>query len=240
MTAGDEINGQVVNHNEKVISIDGLLIAPHLIYNLDEAMNHYDARSIYSKEAGIALATQMDKNVLQEGVLGARSATLVEDGNGGTSLTNASYGTSGSTLGSGLFDAAEQLDENNVPEDGRYMYVRPAQYYLMAETTGLINRDWGGQGSLADGNVFKVAGINIIKTNNLPITDLSGATYHGVDASTVKALVMNRQAVATVKLMNLSVESEYDIRRQGQWVVAKYAMGHGYIRPEACVEFKTS
>ena len=83
MTAGDEINGQVVNHNEKVISIDGLLIASHLVYNLDEAMNHYDARSIYSKEAGIALATQMDKNVLQEGVLGARSATLVTTVTGG-------------------------------------------------------------------------------------------------------------------------------------------------------------
>jgi hypothetical protein len=239
-TAGNEILGTVVNHAEKVITIDGLLISHHFVDNLDEAMNHYDVRSLYSREAGIALATQWDQNVLQEGVLGARASAIVTGANGGSSLINASYGTSGSALGSGLFDAAEQLDESNVPEDGRYMYVRPAQYYLMAETTDLINRDWGGSGVYARGEVFQVAGINIVKTNNLPITDLSGATFHGVNASTVKGLVMHTTGVATVKLLDMAVEAEYDIRRQGWLVVAKYAMGHGFIRPEACVELKTS
>lgn len=239
-TTAYQLDGTAINKNEKVISIDGLLIADHFVNNLDEALNHYDVRSIYSREAGIALGTDWDKNVLQEGVLGARSATLVSGGNGGSTLTNASYGTSGSTLGSGLFDAAEQLDENNVPENDRYMYVRPAQYYLMAETTDLINRDWGGRGVYAEGEVMKVAGIHIVKTNNLPITDLSGNATHGVDASTVKALVMHKSSVATVKLLNLAIETEYDIRLQGWWIVAKYAMGHGFIRPEGCVEFKTS
>ena len=234
------LQGGAINKNEKVISIDGLLVSNFFVNNLDEALNHYDVRSIYAKEAGISLGTDWDKNVLQEGVLGARSATLVANGNGGSSLTNASYGTSGSTLGSGLFDAAEQLDENNVPENDRYMYIRPAQYYLMAETTDLINRDWGGRGVYAEGEVMKVAGIHIVKTNNLPITDLSSNATHGVNAATVKALVMHKSAVATVKLLNLAIETEYDIRQQGWWIVAKYAMGHGFIRPEACVEFKTS
>ena len=240
-TPGAEVVGAVVMHAEKVITINGLLLASHFVASLDEAMNHYDVRSIYSKEAGITLGTQWDKNVLQEGVLGARSAAIVTGANGGSSLTNASYGTSGSALGGGLFDAAEQLDEANVPEGERYMYVRPAQYYLMAETTDLINRDWGGAGVFSEGSVFRVAGINVIKTNNLPITNIvTTETYHDVNAATVKGLVMHRSAVATVKLLDLAVESEYDIRRQGWLVVAKYAMGHGFVRPEACVELKTS
>ena len=241
-TTGIELDGTIIHKNEKVISIDGLLIADHFVNNLDEAMSHFEVRSIYAKEAGIALGTQWDQNVLQQGVLGARSATLVSGGNGGSVLTNASYGTSGSTLGSGLFDAAEQLDENNVPESDRYMYVRPAQYYLMAETTDLINRDWGGRGVYAEGEVMKVAGIHIVKTNNLPITNISSSqvTTHDGDFSTTKALVMSKSAVATVKLLNLAVETEYQIKNQGWIIVAKYAMGHGFIRPEACVEFKTS
>jgi len=206
-------------------------------------MNHYDVRSIYAKEAGIILGTQWDKNVLQEGVLGARSSALVTDGYGGAVLTNSSYGTSGSTLGGGLFDAAEELDEKNVPENDRYMFVRPAQYYLMAETTDLINRDWGGRGVYAEGEVMKIAGIHLVKTNNLPITtvsDSTGVTTHEGNFSTTKALVMHKSAVATVKLLNLAVETEYDIRLQGWWIVAKYAMGHSFIRPECCVELKTS
>ena len=241
-TTGIELDGTIIHKNEKVISIDGLLIADHFVNNLDEAMSHFEVRSIYAKEAGIALGTQWDQNVLQQGVLGARSATLVTGGNGGSVLTNAGYGTTGSTLGSGLFDAAEQLDENNVPENDRYMYVRPAQYYLMAETTDLINRDWGGRGVYAEGEVMKVAGIHIVKTNNLPISNISSAqvTAHDGNFSTTKALVMHKSSVATVKLLNLAVETEYSIKNQGWIIVAKYAMGHGFIRPEGCVEFKTS
>ena len=241
-TTGIELDGTIIHKNEKVISIDGLLIADHFVNNLDEAMSHFEVRSIYAKEAGIALGTQWDQNVLQQGLLGARSSTLITGGNGGTVLTNSSYGTSGSTLGSGLFDAAEQLDENNVPENDRYMYVRPAQYYLMAETTDLINRDWGGAGVYSEGEVMKVAGIHIVKTNNLPITNIAGAqiSTHDVNATTTKALVMHKSAVATVKLLNLAVETEYQIKNQGWIIVAKYAMGHGFIRPEGCVEFKTS
>jgi len=241
-TTGIALDGTIIHKNEKVISIDGLLIADHFVNNLDEAMSQFEVRSIYAKEAGIALGTQWDQNVLQQGVLGARSSTLITSGNGGSVLTNGSYGTSGTTLGSGLFDAAEQLDENNVPESDRYMYIRPAQYYLMAETTDLINRDWGGSGVYSEGEVMKVAGIHIVKTNNLPISNISSSqvTAHDGDFSTTKALVMHKSSVATVKLLNLAVETEYSIKNQGWIIVAKYAMGHGFIRPEGCVEFKTS
>jgi len=241
--AGVELVGSAINKNQKLISIDGLMISDFFVNNLDEAMSHFEVRSVYAKEAGVSLGSQWDRNVLQQGVLGARSAALVSGGSGGSVLTNSSYGTSGSTLGSGLFDAAEQLDEDNVPENDRYMYIRPAQYYLMAETTSLINRDWGGSGVYSEGEVMKVAGIHIVKTNNLPITtvsDSSGVTTHEGNFSTTKALVMHKSAVATVKLLNLAVETEYQIKNQGWIIVAKYAMGHGFIRPEGCVEFKTS
>jgi hypothetical protein len=241
-TTANKLDGTAIHKNEKVISIDGLLVADHFVNNLDEAMNHYDVRSIYAKEAGIALGTEWDQNILQQGVLGARSAALVTGASGGTVQTLAGYGTSGSDLAAGMFDGAQKLDENNVPENDRYMFVKPAQYYLMAETTNVLNRDWGGSGTYADGTVLRVAGIHIVKTNNLPTTDLSagGAAAHRGNFATTVGLIMHKSSVATVKLLNLAVETEYDIKLQGWWIVAKYAMGHGFIRPEACIELKTS
>ena len=81
-----------------------------------------------------------------------------------------------------------------------------------------------------------------MKTNNLPISKIrsSQVTTHDGNFSTTKALVMHKSSVATVKLLNLAVETEYSIKNQGWIIVAKYAMGHGFIRPEGCVEFKTS
>jgi hypothetical protein len=43
-----------------------------------------------------------------------------------------------------------------------------------------------------------------------------------------------------VKLMDLAFESAYDIRRQGTLMVAKYAAGHGVLRPEAVVRIRTA
>jgi hypothetical protein len=56
-----------------------------------------------------------------------------------------------------------------VPEDDRYLYLKPAQYYLLINSgSRAINRDYAGDGSFADGTIFRIAGMKIVKTNNLP------------------------------------------------------------------------
>lgn len=240
-TPGAEIVGTAVNHAERVITIDDLLVASAFIANIDEAMNHYDVRSIYSDEIGKVLAETMDANIAQVGVLAARASATVTGGNGGTVLTNANYGTDSTTLAAGLFAAAQNLDVKNVPDSDRSAFFRPAQYYLLAQNTNAINTLYGGKGALADGSIVKIAGIDITKTNALPSTNITTgvAGYQG-NFSTTVGLVMNKQAVGTVKLLDLATESDYDIRRQGTLMVAKYAVGHGIIRPECAVELKTS
>jgi hypothetical protein len=252
-TPGTEITGKTVNHAERVITIDALLVSDAFIANIDEAMNHYDVRSIYSKEQGIFLANNMDKNVLRTGVLAARAAATVTGGDGGSAFTNAAYATDGAALAGGLFAAAQAMDEKNVPASERYAYVKPAQYYLLSQTTNVINSQWGGEGSYAEGTVRRIADIPLVKTNNLPnglnLTDdttitaagldpaLIPATYRGNFTNTV-ALVMHQEAVGTVKLLDLGMEMAYDIRRQGTLIVGKYAVGHGILRPEGAVELK--
>ena len=54
-------------------------------------------------------------------------------------------------------------------------------------------------------------------------------------AAKVRGLVLTPDAVATVKLLDLGVESEYQINRQGTLMVAKYAMGHNVLRPAAAI-----
>lgn len=239
-TPGAEIVGQAVNVNERVITIDDLLIADAFITNIDEAKNHYDARSIYSVETGRALGNAWDKNVLQVGLLAARAAATVTGANGGSLITHANYKTVGSDIAAGIFLAAQKLDEKDVGENDRYAYIRPAQYYLLAQTTNVINKDWGGSGVYAEGQVLKVAGVHLVKANHLPITNIvTGPAAYQVDATKTAALVMNKMAVGTVKLLDIAHEAAYDIRRQGTLIISKYAMGHGICRPECSVEMAT-
>jgi hypothetical protein len=241
-TPGTEIVGDVIAGNERVIVIDDLLISPVFIASIDEAKTHYEVRSEYSKQAGAALARKMDKNLAQVGLLAARASATVTGGNGGTVITSATALTSASALETAAFAAAQALDEKDVPEDDRYLYLKPAQYYLLINSgSRAINRDFSGNGSVADGTIFRIAGLQIVKTNNLPQANVNTgpAAYQG-DFSTTAALAMHRSAVGTVKLIDLAVEMAYDIRRQGTLVVAKYAIGHGILRPESAVEVKTA
>lgn len=244
-TPGTEIVGQTSNVSERVITIDDVLLASVFIASIDEAKSHFDVRSIYSKEVGRALANQWDKNVLQTGLLTARASATVTGAYGGTALTSTGtlYRTSSADLAAGIYAAVQAMDEKDIPEgETKFTYVRPAQYYLLAQDKTLLSRDWApGNGNYKDGKIMSIGGSDIVKTNHLPITNVAtGPSQYQGDFSKTAFLTMTRQAVGTVKLLDLSQEMAYDIRRQGTLVVAKYAVGHGILRPECAVEGKTT
>jgi len=254
-TAGSEITGSDVNHNEKVITINDLLLSSVFLSNIEEAKNHWDVRSAYSSEIGRALAFQKDKHVLQTiGQAAQASANVADSGYGaGTVLTNTSIAsatasTAADAMIEELFNAAKALDANYVPKEGRKAFIRLEEYYKLANATNAVNVDFSGQGSIAEGKVVKIAGIELVPTAHFVSADYSastdvnggsatagGSNPQQVDLSNYVCLVSHPSAAGTVKLMDLAVESEYDIRRQGTLMVAKYAMGHGVLRPEAAV-----
>ena len=248
-TPGAEITGNVINANEKVITIDDMLIAHSFVSELDELKNHYDVRQIYSKELGEALARKVDDHLLQLAVLGARSSGLVSGRSGGSAITDADANTNATSLISSIFEAAEDLDNNAVPENDRFCVVSPDIYYQLVNNDKILNRDFGGvNGVYADGTVLKVAGITIVKSTATAtaFTDLSSAsttghnnTYTG-NFSTTVAVIFHKSSIGSVKLMDLKMDTEFDLRRSGTLMVGKMALGSGFLRPEAMVEIKTS
>lgn len=266
-----------IKKNEVVITIDDVLLASTFLSNIDDLKNHYDIRSVYASELGKALAVRFDTAISKVFIAAARTAATVTGGNAGQVVdlsanalgTNADSGDdgdntdpTGAELVAGLFTAAQGLDENDVPADGRFCVLRPQEYYKLITggsgslviSTSATNKDVGGSGSLASGSIPQVAGINILKSTHIPKTDLSstatgdgaasndvfggsGSGYNG-DFSKTVGIVAHPSAVGTVKLLDLATESEYQMERQGTLFVAKYAMGHGVLRPEAAIELQ--
>lgn len=244
-TPGAEILGQASNVNERVITIDDLLVSSVFIPNIDEARNHFEYRGAYSRECGVFLGTNWDRNILQVGLLAARASATVSGAFGGTSLTSAGtlYRTSATDLVAGHYAAAQAMDEKDVPEgQRRYSFIRPAQYYLLAQVNDLVDKDFNNNnGDRSKAKVLQVAGIELVKTNNLPNTNVTtGPTAYQGNFALTAACIMTDQAVGTLKLMDMQTEMEYEIRRQGTLVVAKYLMGHGILRPECAVELRTT
>jgi hypothetical protein len=256
-----------IRHAEVVISIDDMLVSSAFIANLDEAKNHYDVRSIYSTEIGRQLAYVADRNLIRTVIAGANATT---DRFGNTGATAAPYlgatveyndeAAAGDALATALttafFDAAQKMDEKGVPQADRYAVVTPEVYYQLVNfNKDAISRDYNPEvnGSKAAGYIVQIAGIRIMKSNNIPTSNEASATnvhnssqvqndvfgasgvgYGGFDFSRTKGIIFQKEAVGTVKLLDLAVESDYVIDRQGTLMVAKYAMGHGVLRNECC------
>jgi len=248
--------------NEKIISIDDLLIAQSFVANIDELKNHYDVRAIYAKELGKALAKTYDQNVAKVIANASRASTTLTGGSGGLVTTLASGNTAsanvtGDELAAAIYDIAQAFDERDIPTTDRFCVLPPAEYYKLAESaTRTVDVDFnpGGNGSFASGKVQMVAGIPVMMSNNVPQTnkapgaadtnELAGSnnTYIGDDSKTI-GLVFHKSAVGTVKLMDMKTEisgSDYGIMYQGTLMVAKYALGHGILRPECAATIKLS
>lgn len=309
-TPGTEITPATTKQAERLVSIDDLLINAQFIPNIDEAMTHYDIRSIYTQEAGYALAKVADQNILRTaiksglcdkkevaevtGMIQGYDAFDDEDFTdnvfiGGATGSPAADVQDPKELAQAIIEAKRILENKAVPGDP--VVVLPTDlYFNMFKVNGttplndlvIFNRDVGGTGSPLSGNVPSIMGMPLVVTPHLgsfsgstftsnlftqaggagtalattdadPLSAESGRNgqYNvpndsiatasmGTDnlsdlALRVVGMVMTQDAVATVKLMDLSVESEYQIIRQGTLTVSKYAMGHNVLRPAACV-----
>jgi len=250
-TPGTMLTGSQIKHAEAVVNIDDKLVSQVFLADIDEAKNHYDVRSQYSVEMGNALAYRFDQNVAAMIAKAARTATNFNtDLPGGTqiNITAASKAAiTGAQLATTLFSAAQKMDENNLPSDGRYCVLPPAQYYKLVQETSVINRDWGGAGAYADGTVLRVAGIDIVMSNHLPTTNRSAVTgeNNSYDANFTNSvgLIFNKQAVGTVKLMDLKMEqtgSDVHALWQGTFMVGSMALGTNVLRPDCAIEITTS
>lgn len=249
-TPGAEILGNTIQSDEKVITIDDKLIAHASISDVDEAIAHFEVRSEYSRQIGDALAQTYDRNLFSLAVKAARDTGAGGLGVGAVGQGNADSVAIGLTpsvadIIAAIYAGAQEFDEKNIPESDRYVFVSPATYWAIVTNDKILNKDFGGSnGVYSDGTVINVAGMKIVKTNNLSVNHTTATAYpdysskYAVDASNTVALLMHPQALGTVKLMDLSSEMEWDMRRQVTLMISKMLVGHGVLRPECIYEIK--
>ena len=257
-----------IGMNEKIITIDDVLVSSTFIANIDELKKHYDVRSIYAAELGKALAKRFDIATMKTLYAASQDSANLTNTPAGTSITGATTNTAAGIIDA-LYAVAETLDKNDAPDEGRFAILAPATYYkLLTSDNVAINKDTGTGGNVNAGTVASVAGITLVKSNHLvdiaalgdvkttatgdgstnnDVFGSNGVGYNG-DFSALTTgsgatleygiLAGTKEAIGTVKLLDLATESEYQIERQGTLFVAKYAMGHGVLRPECAVAVK--
>ena len=264
---GEGLDLQSFAHGDQTIVVDNMLTSTLFVDDFEEAMMHWMERSELAEQMGEALATTGDEQLYTLLWAAAADTAPIPGHSGGAVVVSANSKTDGQALGSAIFDAAQNLDEAHVPEMSRYAIMAPAQYNLLVQgttlawTNSVINKDVGGMGSVAMGTVQMVAGIPVYKAALFPsglvnqtvsgtfnaaanadlnMADIGSGNTYDADFSNTAALVFHKDAVGTVQLRGLKMQSDYLTEYLGTIMVASYAMGHGVLRPECAVSIDTA
>lgn len=237
-----------IEHTDTTIAVDKILLSSIFVDNWDEILKHYETRSEYSYQLGAALARKMDKQLF---ALAANHA-LAAVGSDFTSAVNADKTdsqlinktdvnettTAGmQALEDSMVEAAGGFAARDVPMDDVTFFIRPDQYYALQKYGALLNTDFGnaGNGSQANGAIFKGYGFNIEWTNHLPqgavVSETGGSSAYATSRG-ITALAMERGAIGTVMRQSVQTETDYQVERQGTLLVSKLVCGHGVLRPE--------
>lgn len=252
LKAGANLDDQRENikNGERTIVIDGLLTSDCLIFDLDSFILHYDFRSPYATELGNALAVAHDASVLAEIAKEATNATPNVEGLGtggvitkklGTGETGGINTATGKAIYDILLEGKTKMANNYVPTQDRYAYMLPEYHSALASALDFLNRNYGANGSILEGNVIRLAGFDIFECPHLTqggadATNASQGDGHAFPSaykSKKPILMCHKSSVGVVRLKGLSMESGRRINYQSDQIVATMAEGIGGLRPEA-------
>ena len=239
-----------IPHGEKEILIDGLLTADQLIFDLDDAMAHFDISNEYSKQIGEALAFARDGGLIAE-----IAKMVVEDkelltglGKGGVLSSQVTTVGENTETGMAIFEQllamSTKMDNNYVPTADRIVYMKPMGVNALVAAKDILNRDYGAAVSITDGvgNSLKVLGFDVVKCPHLTVGGATvtngvvqgtGHVFPAAYKDTAMFVAAHRTSVGTLTLKGLAIEHARRAEYQADQIIGKYAMGHGGLRPEA-------
>ena len=203
-TRNADTSATLLTDQEITLVVDSAKAFKFIVDDIETNMSHVNFKEVASSSAAYALKDAYDAAVLAtmfagvsasgpDHVIGADAAA----GTGGVAETTASVDLLGSD-GTGV-DAidlmarmARLLDDQNVPEEGRW-FVAPPSFYEELSQSGskLLSVDFNaGQGSIRNGLVSsgKLRGFDMYKSNNIAATsNATGKVMAGHMSSTATA-----------------------------------------------------
>ncbi|HUW16212.1 MAG TPA: hypothetical protein VMW94_03965, partial [Actinomycetes bacterium] len=160
-------------------------------------------------------------------------------------ITDTDFNTSVSSMIASIEEMAAVFDGSDVPLMDRHLVMTPEAYRLLVSsgvTTHSIEAAAPSTGAnVGMGTIRMFQGFMLHWTNRF--ADISAVTTaapgqrgadYGGDFANLAAIALQKEGVGTVKLMDISVETEYLIEYQAHLMLGKYACGHGVLQPSAC------
>jgi N4-gp56 family major capsid protein len=255
-TANAKVENQAVTVQNNTESEVQIVIDKHyefsrIIEDITEAQALDTLRAFYTDDAGYGLARQMDSDLFTLGTgLGDGTFTNTPANTGADWAHSAAFfndASNGKTpyavdtvAPADVFDDAflrgciQELDDNDVPMDNRYLVVPPALKNRMLGIDRFNSRDFSNVQGVASGQFGEVYGIPVYVSTNCPVIEAAAQNT----ASTVDirgAFLFHRDAFILAEQMSIRSQSQEKLEWLGTLYVADCLYGIKNFRTEAGV-----
>ena len=239
-TRGSDTSQTMLTDQELTLVVDSAKAFKFIVDDIETNMSHVNFKEVASSSAAYALKDSYDAAVIAKMFAGlsASSPDHIIGSDSATADATMAHATNSVDLlgsdGTGV-DAldlmarmARKLDEQNVPEEGRWFLAGPDFYEQLGQSgSKLLSVDFNaGQGSIRNGLVSsgKLRGFDMYKSNNIASTsNASGKVLAGHMSSTATANTI------------LSTEVLRDPTSFGDIVRGLHVYGCKVLREEALV-----
>ena len=237
---GGTVTKTALTDAEVTLIVDVANAFKFIVDDIESNMSHVNWRETAASSAAYSLKDAFDEGVIATMFAGvsAASPNHILGSDSATDLAAGTFdGTGNLDIGfaSGEHDPidvlshmARLLDEQNVPEEGRWFLANPEFYEVLVQSSSkLLSVDYNaGQGSIRNGLVSsgKLRGFDMYKTNNIAsTTNAAGKCIAGHMSSTATA-----QTITSTEVIR-------DPDSFGDIVRGLHVYGGKVLRPEALV-----
>jgi len=237
---GADITKTALTDQEVSLVVDTANAFKFIVDDIETNMSHVNFRDVATSSAAYALRDAFDEGVIATMFAGVSAATPnhILGSDNATDLAAGTFdGTGNLDIGFGssehdpidvLSRMARLLDEQNIPEEGRWFLASPEFYEILVQSSSkLLSVDYNaGQGSIRNGLVSsgKLRGFDMYKTNNIAATTNAAG----------KCLAGHMSATATAQTIT-STEVIRDPDSFGDIVRGLHVYGAKVLRPDAMV-----
>ena len=242
-TRGSDTTATKLTDQELTLVVDSAKAFKFIVDDIETNMSHVNFKEVATSSAAYALRDSYDAAVIASMFSGVSTSSpdhvLGADASAATQTMGQHQGGSNSIdligsdgTGTDPLDVmsfmAKLLDEQSVPEEGRWFVAPPSFYNELAQSgSKLLSVDFNaGQGSIRNGLVSsgKLRGFDMYKSNNVA----------AASTATGKILAGHISSTATAQTI-ISTEVLRDPTSFGDIVRGLHVYGANVLRPEALV-----
>jgi len=247
---GGEIATSQLSINKRDIIVDRTIDSRKKIDNWERKSANFDMVKTAVEQNAQAMARKVDKLILNEiDQTMLQPQLLAEDGSGKVvqdtsgvvihdGLKDADTEVRGDAILEAIFKAGSILNRKDRTDKQRYVVMTPELYADLVLSKKAINADYnsGNNGSIKDGNVFKINDFTILTSNNIQTLGLACQDENKpLDGKTLSAWVLTEDVIGITELIGLNTDEWEDKKDKCYYVDVEYACGVGTLDPSSLV-----